>query len=212
MKHTHCERAIESLRQVLIIIQVKDPIEDNSVSGEKSSLYFILLGQNKILTNFNASIYAVPDSTAEQCYFVRCASNRLSCEKTSSSQAAVAARTPELRKTDSNVNPKMLILDFKERHESNLIRIQRVLMRETNIRAYSIKMLSRNGISILFRNEKAKRFAAEILLKELDESLVKRKPKESYISSKTTFQVAAILPFDIQPEAIAKRIGIKIHH
>jgi hypothetical protein len=70
-----------------------------------------------------------------------------------------------------------------------------------------MKMLSRNGISILFRNEKAKQFAAEILLKELDEYLVKRKPKESYISSKTTFQVAAILPFDIQPEAIAKRIG-----
>lgn len=124
----------------------------------------------------------------------------------SPSQVAVAAPISELRKTSSKINPKMLILDFKERNESNLLQIQRVLTRETNIRAFTMRMLSRNGISILFRNERAKTFAEEILLKKLDAILMKRKPKESYISTKRTFQVAAILPIDIQPEAIAKRI------
>jgi hypothetical protein len=134
-------------------------------------------------------------------------SSRTHSSSSSSSKSAVAAPISELRsKNSSKINPKMLILDFKERNESNLLQIQRVLTRETNIRAFTMRMLSRNGISILFRNERAKMFAEEILLKELDALLLKRKPKESYISTKSTFQVAAILPIDIQPEAIAKRI------
>jgi len=123
-----------------------------------------------------------------------------------SAKAAVAAPISELRKSSSKINPKMLILDFKDRNERNLLEIQRALTRETNIRAFSMRMLSRNGISILFRNERAKKFAEETLLKELDALLLKRKPKESYISTKSTFQVAAIIPIDIQPESIAKRI------
>jgi hypothetical protein len=133
-------------------------------------------------------------------------SSRTHSSSSSSSESAVAAPISELRKSSSKINPKMLILDFKERNESNLLQIQRVLTRETNIRAFSMRMLSRNGISILFRNERAKMFAEETLLKELDAFLLKRKPKASYTSTKSTFQVAAILPIDIQPEAIAKRI------
>ena len=66
--------------------------------------------------------------------------------------AASVAENSATQPTKRGTNPKMLILDFKNPENDKRLEIHKVLIARTNIRDFSIKLLPKKGISILFRS------------------------------------------------------------
>lgn len=83
-------------------------------------------------------------------------------------------------------NPRILILDFKETNASNVQLVRRALITYTEIRNFSIKVLLKGGISILFAKPKARDFAEKVLTEKLGSHLATRR---GFLKNKKVFEV-----------------------
>lgn len=94
--------------------------------------------------------------------------------------------TSEIPMQKKPPNPRILILDFKENNASNVQLVRRALINFTEIRNFSIKVLMRGGISILFAKPKARDFASKILTEKLATHLATRR---GFLKNKKVFEV-----------------------
>jgi hypothetical protein len=69
------------------------------------------------------------------------------------------------------VNPKILLLDFSVNDPGNIRLVHNVLRDFTQIRKFSLKILPKGGVSILFPSEQSKRIASDILKDKLGTKL-----------------------------------------
>ena len=98
----------------------------------------------------------------------------------------------------------MLILDFKNPEIDKRLEIRNVLFIKTNIRDFSVKLLPKKGISILFRSSGAQKFAKSLLEEHFKNDLQDRRLK--FGMKKNVFEVVAQLPRDVNPEEVCKTI------
>jgi hypothetical protein len=101
------------------------------------------------------------------------------------------------------VNPRILILDFKEKSVENIKIVRNALIMFTEIRNFSIKRLSRGGISILFAKPKAREFAEAILLEKLSDQLITR---GGFIRNKKVFEIACNVPKEVNLDTLNAEI------
>jgi hypothetical protein len=92
------------------------------------------------------------------------------------------------------VNPRILIMDFKEKSVENIKTVRNALITYTEIRNFSIKRLSRGGISILFGKQKAREYAETILIEKLSTQLISR---GGFIRNKKVFEIACNVPKEV---------------
>jgi hypothetical protein len=97
------------------------------------------------------------------------------------------------------INPRILILDFKEKNIDNIKLVRHTLITYTEIRQFSTKMLSRGGISILFGKPKARDFAETILSQKLSDLL---RPRGGFLKHKKVFEVSCNVPKEINLAAL----------
>ena len=101
-------------------------------------------------------------------------------------------------------NPKMLILDFKIPANDKRLEIHKVLIAKTNIRDFSIKLLPKKGISILFRSAGAQKFAKPLLEEHFKNDLQDRRLK--FGMKKNVYEVVTQLPKGVNPEEVCKAL------
>lgn len=104
----------------------------------------------------------------------------------------------------AKINPRILHLDFIEKDvPGNIQQVRAVIINHTQIRSFTIKVLPKGGLSILFPNKVAKLFAEDIIYKKLEGKL-KRK---GFLLNKKLFEVSCRVPQDIDPKNVMKEIA-----
>jgi hypothetical protein len=84
---------------------------------------------------------------------------------------------------NAKINPRILHLDFIEKNVStNIQSVREVIYNHTQIRSFTIKVLPKEGLSVLFTNKVAKLIAEDMLLKKLEGKL---KRKGFFVKQKT---------------------------
>jgi hypothetical protein len=101
-------------------------------------------------------------------------------------------------------NPRILILDFKETSASNVQLVRRALITYTEIRNFSIKVLVKGGISILFAKPKARDFAAKVLTEKLAPHLATRR---GFLKNKKVFEVITTVAKTMNLDEIRFALG-----
>jgi hypothetical protein len=101
------------------------------------------------------------------------------------------------------VNPKMLILDFAVNDPGNIRLVHNVLRDFTQIRKFSLKILPKGGVSILFPSEQSKRIASDILKEKLGTKLKYR----GFMNNKNLFEVISFVPNYIDREELKHHIN-----
>ena len=105
-------------------------------------------------------------------------------------------------KLPNQINPRLVHLDFIEKNDSNVQLVREVIINNTQIRNFTIKVLPKGGLSILLPNKTAKLLCEEILFKKLD-GKVKRK---GFLSNKKLFEVSCRVPKDLDPKNVLHEI------
>jgi hypothetical protein len=118
--------------------------------------------------------------------------------------AASVAENSATQPTKRGTNPKMLILDFKNPENDKRLEIHKVLIARTNIRDFSIKLLPKKGISILFRSAGAQKFAKPLLEDHFKTELQDRKLK--FGMKKNVYEVVTQLPKGVNPEEVCRAL------
>jgi len=97
-----------------------------------------------------------------------------------------------------NVNPRILLLDFETSTKDNIRIVNNILRDYTQIRKYSLKLLTKGGISILFSSEQAKKMAEPILITRLGNKL----KVKGFMKSKKLFEIITCIPKQVDREEL----------
>ena len=100
-------------------------------------------------------------------------------------------------------NPKMLILDFIIISQDNIRLVNKILHDYTPIRKFSMKTLTKGGISILFTSETAKKLAEPILLEQLKDKL----KIKGFMNNKKFFEIISYVPSYVEIEELSEAIN-----
>jgi hypothetical protein len=101
------------------------------------------------------------------------------------------------------VNPKILLLDFAVNDPGNIRLVHNVLRDFTQIRKFSLKILPKGGVSILFPSEQSKRIAEDILKDKLGTKLKSR----GFMKNKNLFEVISFVPNYINRDELKHHIN-----
>lgn len=110
--------------------------------------------------------------------------------------------TTNTKEVQNKINPRLVHLDFIEKNVSNVQTVREIIINNTQVRNFTIKVLPKGGLSILLPNKTAKLLVEDILFKKL-EGKVKRK---GFLLNKKLFEVSCRVPKDLDPKIVLHEI------